>query len=143
MSENLKKAKNYLDENSCTCVAVKGEQLLSSFERGVAPLLKWLDGRENFDGYSVADKVVGRGAAFLYVKLGVAEVYASVISELALEILLKYGIRVEYFEKVNGIKNRKGDGFCPIETAVKDVICVDAAIGIIRETVEKLRRTTV
>lgn len=55
--------------------------MLTSTERGVKPLLQWLDGENSVKGFSAVDKVVGRAAAFLYVLLEVKEVYAGVMSE--------------------------------------------------------------
>ena len=47
--------------------------------------------------------------------------YAGVISKYALEVLNSYGVPVEYGQLVEAIRNRKGDGFCPMETAVLEI----------------------
>lgn len=113
----------------------------TSRARGVKPLLDIIDGeRERFAGARSYDRIVGRAAAFLYVKIGVAEVFAPVMSEGAIAILKRHGIAAKYTASVPAIRNRKGDGMCPMDTAVKDLADdqVDAAISAIRATVVQL-----
>ena len=121
MSRNLTEAKRCLIEGDYTCVAVQGEQKLTSRERGVKPLLAWLDGEVDLHGFSVADKVIGDGAAMLYVLLGVEEIYSTVISEPARKTLEGHGIQVYYDQCVEGIRNRAGTGICPMEDAVRGI----------------------
>lgn len=109
--------------------------------RGVKPLFDILDGeRDRFAGARCYDRIVGRAAAFLYAKIGVGEVIAPVMSEGAVAILKRHGIRAEGRLLVPAIRNRKGDGMCPMDASVKDLADdqVDAAIAAIRETVAKM-----
>ena len=71
--------------------SVKDEEFFS-FERGVKPLLNLIDLGEDFSGFFVADKVVGKAASMLYILLKIEEIFAEVISQPALEILNKNGI---------------------------------------------------
>ena len=66
--------------------------MYSSTERGVKPLLDFIENGPNLRGFSAADKIVGKAAALLYVLLGVKEVYAPVMSETALYTLAHNGI---------------------------------------------------
>lgn len=75
--------------------------------------------------------MVGKAAAFLYVLLKVERLYTTVISKYALEVLEFYGVPVEYGELVDAIKNRKGDGFCPMETAVLEINEPDEAVAAV------------
>ena len=68
-------ARAMLESGGYTCVLCRGDAILTDKRRGVRPLLDLLDSRENFVGYSAADKVVGKAAAFLYQLLGVEFVY--------------------------------------------------------------------
>ena len=63
---NLQKARNILESGNFTCVVCKGDAVCTTTQRGVAPLLNWLDAGTDLTGFSAADRVVGRGAAFLY-----------------------------------------------------------------------------
>lgn len=135
---DLQKAKELLTEGAYTCVLCKAEKTHTSMDRGVRPLMEWLESTVNFEGFSAADKVVGRGAAFLYVLLGVQAVYAHVISYSALEVLNAKNISVEYDTAVENIINRKGDGICPFEAAVLNIIDADEAYCAIRKKMREM-----
>lgn len=125
-----------------TCVIVGKERMLCSARRGVAPLLSWLDEKENCRGAFAADKVVGRAAAFLYVLLGVAKVHALVLSESAEEVLLRFGVPYSFEERVAAIRNRTGDGFCPMKQAVLEMEEPMEALGAIRMRLAQLQEET-
>ncbi|MCM1140087.1 MAG: DUF1893 domain-containing protein [Muribaculum sp.] len=71
-------------------------------------------------GASLADKVVGKGAAALMALGGVKQIHADVISRPALTMLESDGITVTYSILVDNIINRKGTGMCPVETLCFD-----------------------
>lgn len=135
---DLEKAKELLEDVKATCAFVKNEEPFYSLERGVAPLLKLLREENSLAGFSAADKVVGKAAAFLYVLLKVERLYAGVISKYALEVLDKYGVTVEYGQLVEAIRNRRGDGFCPMETAVLDIDDPNEAVEAVLRKQEEL-----
>lgn len=121
MKTDLEKAKKLLDNGGYTCVLCKEDITYTTAERGVKPLLEWLDSKTEVRGFCAADKVVGKAAAFLYVLLGVKEVYAHVMSESAIHTLSEYGIQSVCDISVQGIINRAGTGPCPMEQAVRGV----------------------
>jgi len=120
-----------------TLVLVKGDGVIGFTERGVRPLLELLDGGTILAEYSVADRVVGAGAAHLYRILGLRAIYAEVISEEALSVLSS-DVTVEYGTLVPYIKNRRGDGRCPIEECVSGVTDSHAALTLIRKRLAEL-----
>ena len=122
-----------------TCVLYGENETYKSTERGVAPLIQWLQSGSNFHGFAAVDKVVGKAVAFLYVLLGVDKVYAVLISDSAEKVLKEYGIPYTYETKVSAIRNRTGDGFCPMEQAVLDITEPNAAYARIQETLRKLK----
>ncbi len=134
----LEKAKWELMAHGYTCVLCDGDAVLPFTARGVRPLVELIDSGRNVAGFVAADKVVGRGAAFLYVLLGVPRLYAGVISRPALMVLRQYGVAVEYGTLVDGIRNRRGDGMCPFEQAVLDVATPDAAYAVIAQMLRRL-----
>jgi len=140
MSDRLAFAKAHLLENAYTCVLKSEEHLLTSTERGVKPLLDWLDAGIELSEFSAADRVVGNGAAFLYVLLGVKEVYAHVLSRPAAETLERYQIHVNYETLVDGIQNRQKTGTCPIEEVVKGETDPAAALLKIRARLAELKK---
>ena len=117
----LIKAKEILESSGYTCVLTDGIIVYASTLRGVKPLVQFLENGTIPAGFSAADKVVGKATAYLYVLLGVREIYAQIISEPAVEVLQEHGISVQYGKKVHNIINRKGDGVCPFEVAVMEM----------------------
>ena len=137
MNNDTAKAREMLGEGY-TCVILRGERVYTSRERGVRPLLTLLDSGESFVGFFAADKVVGRAAAFLYVLLGVSELYAALLSDGALEILNRYGIDVSYDRRVSYVLNRAGTGPCPMELATANIRDAEDARGAIEDTLRAL-----
>ena len=139
MDKILENAKKLLLENDLTCVMMNENQTKTSKKRGIAPLLEWFDKSENFASFCVADKVVGKGAAFLYVLMNVKSVYAFVISKSARQVLARNNIELYFEEEVETIRNRDNTGFCPIESALKNIEDAKKALPVISETLEKLK----
>ncbi len=138
MDKNLEKAKETIKNGGFTCVLTNGEKNHTSALRGVKPLLAWFESGEDFSGFSAADKVVGKAAAFLYVLLNVKEVFAFVISQPALEVLEQNKISVSYEVKVPAIRNRTNTGFCPMEAATRDVIKAEDSVAAIKQALKDL-----
>ncbi len=140
MEKLTQKAKELLLGSQNTCVICRENEVFQSSQRGVKPLLDFLDSKTDLKGACAADKVVGAGAAFLYVLLDVREVYALVLSERAKAVLMQNGISVYYDKLVPKIENRVRNGFCPIETAVLNETDPIAALTKIRQTLESLTK---
>lgn len=138
MSNDLTKARTLLDTGSYTCVVCRGDALHTATERGVKPLLSWLDAGLDLGDFSAADRVVGRATAFLYCLLGVKAVYAGVMSRPAAQVLRAHGIAAEAGQLVEGIINRKGTGPCPFEAAVMEITDAGEALKAIRERMARL-----
>lgn len=131
-------AKKRLIEEDFTCVLCMGDSEYNSRAHGVKPLIDFFDSGDSFVGFSAADRVVGAGAAYLYVLLGVKEVWAGVISKSAVNILLTNDMNVTFDSLVPEIRDRTGEGFCPIEQAVKNASCATEALTSIRKTLSVL-----
>ena len=121
-----------------TLSLVSGDSVIIKRERGVLPLLELFDTGRDFSSYSAADRVVGLGAAYLYLSLGIKKLYTIVISEAAYKKLVECGVYIEYDTITERIINRRGDGGCPIEETVKDTKNVDEAITLIRKKLSEL-----
>ena len=137
---NLEKAKMLLVKTSNTCVLCSGEIILTDNRRGVRPLLDLLETKTDVSGFAVADKVVGKAAAYLYCLLNIKYLYAQVISQPALDVLAKADIAVEYDQLVPAIQNRTKDGFCPMERAVWNIDSPQEALTAIQTTLAKLQK---
>lgn len=114
-----------LHEGNHTLVVAQSE-IRSFSRRGITDLYELLHGSPEFlHGASVADKVVGKGAAALMIVGGVAELYADVVSEDALALLRKSPVSVTFGQCVPHIQNRTGTGMCPVEALCQK--CTTAA----------------
>jgi len=136
----MEQAKAILENGGYTCVLRQGDALLTSRLRGVSPLLGWLDAGTVTPGFAAADKVVGRATAYLYCLLGAKAVYAGVISDGALEVLSRHGIRVQWGQRVPYIRNRSGDAMCPMEAATADAHTPQQALAAIRAKLQQLKK---
>ena len=136
---DVERAKQILDESGQTLVLCKEGTILKSTLRGVDPMLAYLDQKIDLNGYSAADKVVGKAAAFLFVIVGVRSIYARVISQPALAVLQSNGISVCYDETTEHIINRAGTDFCPMEKAVLAVSDPKTAYTVILKTRKTLQ----
>ena len=134
---DLERAKEALPTIACTCALCRDEEVRTTQLRGVAPLLSWLE--EGLSGWSVADRVVGAGAAWLYTLLHPAMVYAPVMSRRATAILTQYGVPYTCDEVAESILNRTGTGLCPMEEATADAADPQQALAAIRQKVQELR----
>lgn len=140
MTPDLINAHNLLDTGNYTCVLCRDDTTYTATDRGVAPLLNWVNAELDLHGFSAADRVVGRATAFLYVLLGVKEVYATVMSKPAADVLTTQGISASWGTLVDGIINRRGDGPCPFEAAVMDLSDSQQALDAIRNKMAQMRR---
>ena len=116
---DIEKAKSLLKDDK-TCVLVKGDKILISNETGIKPMMKYISKGINLNGFSVADKIVGKAAAMLFRKAG-KEVFAEVLSESALSFLNREKIKVTYNTLTEKIINRDKTGICPMEETVLNV----------------------
>ena len=127
-----------LSAKGATCAAARNGETMITHERGVKPLLQWISEGRSFEGWSVADKVVGKAPALLYVQLKPAAVYAIAMSEAARDILLANGIACGCEDLVPFIVNRAGDGQCPMDASVTNISDPREAERAIRECARQM-----
>ncbi len=108
--------------------------------RGVSNLLRLVhEEPQVLQGAKVVDKVVGKAAAALMVIGGVDEVYAFMASRLAVELLQSHGVKVETGLTVGHIENRSRTGWCPLETACRDLDTPQQMLEAITETLRQMK----
>lgn len=139
MNDNTIKAKNELGKQGCTCVFADGESISVCTERGLKPLLMRLGDNRLQKGFSAADRVVGKAPAFLYVLLGVSEVYAPVMSEGGRRVLEQYGIGAFFDTLTAEIRNRDNTDSCPMEKAVANAASPAEALECIRAKIAHMK----
>ncbi len=126
-------------QGEVTLVLENGAVQIVSHKRGVEPLLDLLDTQADFSEFVAGDKIVGRAAAMLYVRLHLSGVYARVMTAAAKAILDEYGIPNEWYCLTDRIVNREGTDICPMERAVENIFDPEQAERAIRA--EFARRT--
>ena len=93
-----------------------GETIFQSTEPMLKPLLSCLQQRrQQMDGATVIDKIVGRAAAYLCVVGKVAAVITPLASESAQAVLSAHGITLQAGRITTQIQNRDKSGPCPME----------------------------
>ena len=139
MDKDFQKAKEEFSTGKYTLVICKDSDISTSDVTGIRPLMKLINEKKDCKGYSAADKIVGRAAAFLYTLLGVKNVYGEVMSKGAIEIFKKEGINYEYKTLTEFIENRKKNGICPMDEAVLNCTNANDACEAIRQKMKFLQ----
>lgn len=134
----LEKCISMIKNEGFTVVLSDGTRMLTGTERGVKPLLNFLDEYGTLKGFFAADRVVGTAAAFIYVKLGIRRVFAITISDGACKVFDSYGVDYTYENRVPVIRNRSNTDSCPMEKATADAGSPEQAIALIRQTLKAL-----
>lgn len=117
--EQIRK-KLYETNASLVVYSAKGEikQYYQNRIKDIKDILQ--EDKEALKGAIVADKVIGKVAASILTIAGVKEIYADVMSQYAILVLEENGVKYEYKQKVDYIKNKDNTGMCPMENKYKE-----------------------
>lgn len=121
-----------------TCVLCRGDTLLVSELRGIAPILDWMAKGVDLKGFSVADRVTGKAVALLYAASGITQAYAVLASQSAVETCSAQGVNLEVIQLVSFIANRSRSGLCPMEAIVATIDDPEIAVHLLRAQQAKL-----
>lgn len=121
-----------------TLVMVRGDEVYTSTERGVKPLLRMVNEGRSLAGFAVADKVVGKAPALLYAILGPSAVFSPVMSWTGRAVLLAAGIVTSYDQLVAHIQNRANDGQCPMDSSVANVYDPYEAVDVLKAALSRM-----
>lgn len=111
---------------------------LLSEKRGIAPIMGFIAEGIDLSGWCVADTVVGKAAALLFVKCGVAGVYAKTLSKSGKKVLEKYNILCEYGTLTERIINRAGTDTCPMEKTVLNTDDPEEAYVLLKNKLQSM-----
>lgn len=134
---DIEKAKENLGSHSI-CLCRDGECIFSD-SKGISPMMTFISEGRNIFGYSVADVIVGKAAAMLFAKAGIASVYGEVMSVAAFDYLTARGISAEYGQMTERIINRTGDDICPMEKTVSDIDDFNEGYIALRNRLSQIR----
>lgn len=127
---------NLAGHTICLC---KNGELIFSEKRGIAPMMGFIASGTDLKGYSVADIVVGKAAALLFVKCGIKSVFAKTLSESGKTVLEKYAIPYEYGTLTEKIINRDGTDICPMEKTVLNTDDPEQAYILLKEKLQSMQ----
>jgi hypothetical protein len=134
MSVDLSLAKNRLLQKKLSLIIVNnGKVLFETESHGIGDLLKAINKlQDSMKDSSVADRIVGRAAALLFVFSGVAAVFAVTASEGGIEVLKKNSVFCEYENSVTNVLNLKKTDVCPFEKLVAKLSNPEKAYEVLK-----------
>ena len=125
----------------CSCIIHNNGATRTFHERGVKDLHRLLTQEpEILRGASLADKVVGKGAAALMIAGGVAWIYADVISQAAMVLFEQSRVEVQYKQIVPNIINRTGTDICPVEKLCRNCKTAEECLPLIDKFITEMNR---
>ncbi len=120
-----------LDSNGYSCI-VRNRGITTTYtQHGVRDLLALQDG-DRLEGAVLADKTIGRAAAWLMIAGGVREAYTHTVCTPAREMLENAGIVLHADNEIPYIVNKQGDGQCPLDSRLTNVTDLSTALDTIR-----------
>ena len=122
------------------CLCRHGE-IIFDYGKGISPMMKFIAADRDLRGYCAADLIVGKAAAMLFVKAGIAEVYGETMSEAGAGYLKSHGIPFDYGTLTEKIINRKGDDICPMEKTVADISDPEEGYKALKQKIAELQNT--
>lgn len=135
---SIEELKLILEREQCSCVISNGDNTTICRGRGVSDLFRLLKTQpEILRGASLADKVVGKGAAALMILGGVREVYASTMSKPAMALLESAATQVSFGKLVDNIINRTGTDICPVEKLCSDCTSAEECLPLIENFINQ------
>lgn len=140
MMTDIELAKAHLDGHSI-CLCRDGE-LFTDDGRGISPMLRLMEEGRDLRGYAVADIIVGKAAAMLFIKAGIREVYGEVMSRAGYDYLQQHDTPCAYGTLTEIIINRRGDGICPMEQTVALIDDPEEGTTALKKRLMELRKGT-
>lgn len=125
-----------IDDGQSIVVARHGVIIARAKGDGIKPAIDMLDAGK-LSGAVVFDRIVGRAAAAIFVSGGVKSVHAKVMSKSAKEFLKANNVTAYPVELVEKIRNRSGNGICPMEKTVENLDKADEMVKNLRSKLIK------
>ena len=139
---DIEMAKELLKDEDLALIVIKnGQVVFKSKDRGIKPMyILATEMKELSKDGSLADRVIGKGAALLCGYIGIKEVYTDLISEGGINTLEKYKIPYTMEKSCLYVKNREQTGYCPIEKLSLDIDNPEILLYKIKEFFESVRK---
>ena len=128
---------NLKGHSICVC---RDGSFFTSDGRGISPMMSFITEGKDLQGYSVADVIVGKAAAMLFVKAGISAVYGEVMTVAARDYLASNGIPCSCKTLTERIINRNGDDICPMEKTVTDIEDYEEGYIALKERLNEIKK---
>ena len=140
MQENLTKAIELINADDTVFAAVSDSDIITSPLKGISFVASLCNENKDLSSYCVADKIVGKAAAMLFVLLNIKVLHAKTLSKVGKKVLEDNGIDFTYDVLTDMIINRTGDGMCPMELTVQNINNEAEAIMALKKKIEELKK---
>lgn len=139
-SRAVKLAKKRIADGAATLIVLRrGKVVQEDARSGIAGALQFYENKA-LSGAVIVDKIVGKAAAAVFAAGGVKAVYALTLSRSAKALLAEQGIAAAYGELADVIKDRTGQGVCPIEQSVLNISQPAEAVEAVKQRLAQLRK---
>jgi len=130
-------ARKTLSSEDYSIVVISGGKILTHEKGdGVKPFMKTINELgNNLDGKVIGDRILGRASALLCRYIKAKGVYSPQGTKTGIALLIMGGVPCQVDKLIPIIKNRTGDGLCPFEKILKDVISPEEAYQILKDKV--------
>jgi len=134
-------ARAILQERGLAFVVVRDGTILGQGTGpGIRELLDFADQPgQDARGAALADRIIGRAAAMIARSMGIAAVHAVLMSEGGRQVLAEGGIGATSDRIVPAVRNRAGDGPCPMEARVAAIADPGEAMAALRAMIARGR----
>ncbi len=140
----MEKIIRMLHSGEYSCVVENFDEIFTFTGKGVSDLYNMIKNKSGFlKKASIADKVVGKGAAALMILGGVEKMYADVISLSALILLREAGVENDFGRVVPLIQNRDKTDWCPLEKLCYDETSAEAILPIVEKFINDMKKSPV
>lgn len=143
---NARLAKELLETHDAACIILRENEIIFTHAGiGVKPLIAFMEKpiEERSGNLILVDKVIGKAALLMAVKLGIRNIYTPLASEEALDAAKVHRVSIEALETVPYIINRTNDGKCPLEQSVTGIYDPEEAFVKIKMAISELMKKTV
>jgi hypothetical protein len=136
---DLDLAREILSTSNYSVVVIQSGKIWKKIkDDGIRPMLEAVEEMgDDIHNSVIGDRILGKASALLCRYAKANGVYSPQGTKTAIALLIMGGVPCQIDELIPFIKNRKGDGLCPFEKMLKDVVSPEEAYKILKEKVMK------
>jgi len=134
---DLNLAREVLSTTDCSIVVISfGKIWKKKKGDGIRPFLEVIaEMGEEINDSVIGDRILGRASALLCRYIKAKGVYSPQGTKTGIALLIMGGVPCQVDKLIPIIKNRTGDGLCPFEKILKDVISPEEAYQILKDKI--------